>query len=51
MRRLNKEFEEAAKNGKAPPSQAPQYNTPDVRALQGKARTHVPAGLRGKPFS
>lgn len=50
IKRLNEEFEKSKNDGTAPPSKAAHHNTPDIRAMQGKARAHVPPNLRGKPF-
>lgn len=52
IERVNKELTKGNKdpdNPDAPPepgpSRAPQDNSPEVRALQGRARTHVPSRL------
>jgi hypothetical protein len=40
IKRLNKEFEKGNSDSKAA-----HYNTPDVRAMNGKSRAHVPKKL------
>jgi len=50
IKRLNEEFQKAQEEGRAPPSQAAAYNSPEHRALTGKSRSHVPVNQRGKLF-
>jgi hypothetical protein len=46
IERINKEFEAAAKANSHPASRGAHHNSPDVRALSGKARANVPSKLR-----
>lgn len=43
--RINREFKRASESG-SDATRAAHHNTPQTRALQGKARQHVPAKLR-----
>lgn len=45
IRRINEEFEKANKNQESA-SKAAHHNTPDHRAMMGRARAQVPAKLR-----
>jgi len=45
IERINEEFKRA-KEANSDASRAAHHNTPDSRAMQGRARSHVPAKLR-----
>jgi hypothetical protein len=45
IERINREFKNTSEKGQAQ-SRAAHQNTPDVRALQGRAREQVPSRLR-----
>jgi hypothetical protein len=44
--RINKEIEAASKAQSQPASKAAHHNSPDVRAMSGKTRAHVPSKLQ-----
>lgn len=46
IKRIEKEINKAQEKGNDIPSKAMHHNTPDVRALTGKARPQVPAKLQ-----
>jgi hypothetical protein len=46
IERIGKEFEKSKEKGGDVPSRAAHQNTPDVRSLQGRARSQVPSRLR-----
>jgi hypothetical protein len=46
IERISKELNKGKDEGGDPPSKALHHNTPDVRALQDRARAQVPSRLR-----
>jgi hypothetical protein len=46
IQRINQEFEKAKEANGDPGSRAAHHNSPDARALMGRARSQVPAKLR-----
>ena len=46
IERTFKEISKSGENNEASASRAAHHNTPDVRALQGRARQQVPSKLR-----
>jgi|TARA_Y100000310_G_C20606572_1_gene775794 hypothetical protein len=45
LQRISRELKESSKKERTA-SRSLQHNTPDARAMQGMARSHVPAKLR-----
>jgi hypothetical protein len=45
IQRINEEIKKSGKDGETQ-SRAAHHNTPDIRAMQGRARAQVPSNLR-----